>query len=88
MLRGRGTTYDLDLVAALSKLIGDEDGPGQVVERSLAALRPGMMLADDVRSTAGNLLIARGHVATEQLIARLMNLNTGSVREPLMVIEG
>jgi response regulator RpfG family c-di-GMP phosphodiesterase len=88
VLRGRGTTYDLDLVAALSKLIGDEDGPRQVVERPLAGLKPGMMLADDVRSTAGNLLIARGHVATEQLIARLMNLNTGSVREPLMVIEG
>jgi response regulator RpfG family c-di-GMP phosphodiesterase len=87
ILRSRGTLYDLDLVEMLTTLVGDHDGPRNVAATSLAGLRPGMMLADDVRSASGNLLIARGHVATEQLIARLMNLNTGSVREPLMVIE-
>ena len=46
-----------------------------------------MMLADDVRASNGNLLIARGHTATEQLVTRLWNLTASAVREPLMVID-
>jgi hypothetical protein len=52
----------------------------KVREIALGALRAGMTLADDVRNDAGALLIARGHTATDQLIARLGNLRIGSVR--------
>ncbi len=45
-----------------------------------------MMLAGDVRSSAGALLIARGFTVTEQLIERLRNLGIGAVREPLMIL--
>ena len=58
-----------------------------MLEIPLLRLRAGMMLADDVRSVAGPLLIARGHVATEQLITRLWNLGEGFVREPLLVVD-
>ena len=46
-----------------------------------------MTLGDDVRSTSGSLLIARGHMVTDQLIERLANLGSGSVREPLLVLD-
>jgi hypothetical protein len=46
-----------------------------------------MLLADDVRSHGGALLIARGHRATEQLITRLGNLGSSAIREPLLVLD-
>ena len=59
----------------------------RVKQIPLLGLRAGMMLADDVRASNGNLLIARGHTATEQLVTRLWNLTASAVREPLMVID-
>jgi hypothetical protein len=46
-----------------------------------------MTLAGDVRSAAGQLLIAHGHEASEGLIERLRNLAEGFVREPLRIFE-
>jgi response regulator RpfG family c-di-GMP phosphodiesterase len=87
-MRGRGKDYDGDLLDRFARIVaGDqEQEKGRISQIPLLALRAGMRLADDVRSTSGALLIARGHVATEQLITRLWNLQTGSVREPLLVI--
>jgi response regulator RpfG family c-di-GMP phosphodiesterase len=84
-LRARAQTYDPDLLGVFEKTVGSATDRQRVLEIPLLRLRAGMMLADDVRSVAGPLLIARGHVATEQLITRLWNLQRGSVREPLLV---
>jgi response regulator RpfG family c-di-GMP phosphodiesterase len=87
-MRGRDRDYDSDLLERFARIVaGDQDGERRRISQiPLLALRAGMRLADDVRSTSGALLIARGHVATEQLITRLWNLQAGSVREPLLVI--
>jgi hypothetical protein len=87
-MRGRDKDYDGDLLDRFAHIVaGDQDQErDRVSQVPLLALRAGMRLADDVRSTSGALLIARGHVATEQLITRLWNLQSGSVREPLLVI--
>ena len=86
-LRGRAKAYDPDLLALLETVVGTDTRDVRVTEIPLLALRAGMMLVDDVRSVAGALLIARGHVATEQLVTRLWNLGEGHVREPLLVAE-
>ncbi len=86
-LRGRDKAYDPDLLAVLEGFLGTETEIRRVVEIPLLGLRAGMMLADDVRSVNGPLLIARGHVATEQLVTRLWNLAPGFVREPLLVVD-
>ncbi len=86
-LRGRAKAYDPDLVALLERVVGADTEDLWVREIPLLGLRAGMMLVDDVRSVAGPLLIARGHVATEQLVTRLWNLGEGNVREPLLVAE-
>jgi response regulator RpfG family c-di-GMP phosphodiesterase len=56
-----------------------------VVEISLRQLRPGMELADDVRTPSGSLLVARGQTVTGPLIQRIEN-HTGGFLEPLLVI--
>ena len=86
-MRGRDLTYDRDLMVRLAQIVGGDAHleDGKVSQIPLLGLRAGMKLADDVRGSSGALLIARGHVATEQLITRLWNLPAGSVREPLFV---
>jgi response regulator RpfG family c-di-GMP phosphodiesterase len=88
-MRGREKDYDGDLLERFAQIVaGDKDQEAfKIVEIPLLALRDRMRLADDVRSITGALLIARGHVATEQLITRLWNLPPGSVREPLLVVD-
>ena len=86
-MRGRGGVYDPDLLEVFERVIGGDVLTVRVREIHLAGLRAGMMLAGDVRSDTGALLIARGNTATDQLIARLFNLRSGSIREPLMVVD-
>jgi response regulator RpfG family c-di-GMP phosphodiesterase len=87
-MRSRDKPYDPDLLDRFAHIVaGDKEEEREHVSQvPLLGLRAGMRLADDVRSMSGALLIARGHIATEQLITRLWNLQTGSVREPLTVI--
>ena len=86
-MRNRAKAYDPSVLAAFAELMSDPNDRRRVRQIPLLGLRAGMMLADDVLSSNGNLLIARGHTATEQLVTRLWNLSASAVREPLMVIE-
>ena len=85
-MRSRGMVYDPDLLDAFAAALGSAADTRNIAEITLGQLRAGMMLADDVRSTTGTLLIARGFTATDQLVERLRNLTSGSIREPLMVL--
>ncbi len=86
-MRNREHEYDPRLLEAFARLTYDPHEVRRIKQIPLLGLRAGMMLADDVRSSTGNLLIARGHTATEQLVTRLWNLSASVVREPLMVID-
>jgi hypothetical protein len=65
--------------------VKNKAAPG-VGEIKLAALQTGMLLVQDVMSTAGALLVPRGHEVTQAILTRLSSLEPGSVREPLMVL--
>ena len=55
----------------------------------LLSLQTGMILVEDVRTTAGALLIAKGHEVSDGLLVRLRNFAaTVGVKEPLMVSRG
>jgi CheY-like chemotaxis protein len=86
-MRGRTGRYDPALLDVMDRVIGSDSSRYRVSEIGCGQLRPGMVLAADVRSDKGGLLIARGASATEQLVTRMINMRTGSVREPLMIIE-
>jgi hypothetical protein len=83
-MSSREGLYDSHLLETFTEITAT--GPDvQVREITVGELRAGMTLADDVRSAAGQLLIAHGHDASEGLIERLRNLADGFVREPLRI---
>jgi len=79
--RGR---YDPTLLAAL--VAGKtRAGTKRSSELALAEVRPGMVLASDVTSTTGVLLVPRGHEVTPSVLQRLRNFAGGTVCEPIAV---
>jgi response regulator RpfG family c-di-GMP phosphodiesterase len=83
-LQGRKGRYDPKLLSVLTR-VKNRATPG-VGEIKLAALQAGMLLAHDVMSTTGALLVPRGHEVTEAILTRLRSLEPGTVQEPLLVL--
>jgi response regulator RpfG family c-di-GMP phosphodiesterase len=86
-MRGRAGAYDPDLLQAFARTVGVGDQHIVIIEVALSDLRKGMTLVSDVRARSGQLLIARGHPVTFELIERLRNFPDGYVREPLRVTD-
>lgn len=79
--------FDPDMVEALRVLLKAKSTYGV---RSVDAkdLAPGMVLAEDVKTTNGQLLIAKGQEVTVSIKLRLMNLAiTHDLKEPIRVEE-
>lgn len=80
---GRG---DALVLGACARLKGLVLGQGTAQEVIIENLREGMVLAADVRTRAGALLISRGHQVTFGLMTALRNYaRTVGVAEPLSV---
>ena len=62
-----------------------DQGRVVVQQLPLARLKPGMIIAGDLCTTAGQLLVTRGFEITESFLARLTNFSKGRVREPVLV---
>lgn len=78
--------YDPSVLEALEKNIPKQDRY-QTQPIDIDDLRPGMVLAEDVRSCSGLMLIAKGQTASPPLIARLRNFNRSmGVQEPIQVL--
>lgn len=84
-MRHRGI-YDPGLLERFAVIAAGGE-PAAVREVSLRELWVGMVLADEVRSVEGDLLLARGQTVTQRLIDRLDNLGEGAVRAPLRVYD-
>jgi response regulator RpfG family c-di-GMP phosphodiesterase len=86
-LRSRDGWYDTALLETFARVKGNSGRRAEIHEIALAALRPGMVLAEDVHSRSGSLLIARGHEVNEGLLERIRNFSqVQEVREPLRVV--
>ena len=83
-LRGRKGRYDPRMLEALARAKGKTASQG-LNKIGLAAIQPGMFLVQDVMSTTGLLLVARGHEVTPGRLSRLRNMAPGGIREPLVV---
>jgi CheY-like chemotaxis protein len=73
-LQSRG--FDAALVAALSSLVSNETVKGALADVSFKELRSGMVLAEDVYSTSGTLILARGHTIRANVVERLRALQS------------
>jgi response regulator RpfG family c-di-GMP phosphodiesterase len=85
-IRGRETWYDPAVVAALQAILDVE--VGQTIKSvPLSELPQHAILADDVKTLAGRLLIARGQEVTPTLRARLqLHASTVGIHEPLKIL--
>ncbi len=94
-LATRTGQYDLDLVAALREEV-QERAALVLREVPLALVKPGMVLATDLRSRAGVLLVARGHAVSPTLLAKLQSMSASlpaaitvvAPRSELTAVEG
>jgi response regulator RpfG family c-di-GMP phosphodiesterase len=84
-LKGRTDQYNPDVLGALQALCGSQHSEDCIRDVSLAALRPGMVFATDVKMTTGTLFVARGYEVTESFLERIRNFRPGSVKEPFRV---
>lgn len=73
-LRERHGWYDPHLLEVLAEFCARGAAEPLTFETELRAVRPGMIFAEDVVTPTGVLLIARGQVASEQLMTRIHNL--------------
>jgi response regulator RpfG family c-di-GMP phosphodiesterase len=86
-LRARKGLYDPDLLTAFGTMLGAQQQQAVVRELKLALIRPGMVFMEDVRTSNGALLIARGHEVTASLIERIRNFSKNDgIPEPLRVM--
>lgn len=80
--------YDPYLLTQLGDSLGcDDRALGAVRSVRFDELELGMTLADDVRTTTGKLLVARGHVVDQGLLDRLGQQADVTIRTPLRVHE-
>ena len=84
-LRTREGWYDPALLDALAEVRG-AGPPPKVREIELRRVEPGMVLADDVHTETGILLVARGQQATPRMLDRIRStLSLGSLRQLVRV---
>ncbi|MGH9351736.1 MAG: HD domain-containing phosphohydrolase [Terriglobia bacterium] len=85
LMWSRAGWYDPAILKALAEHRGGAHGV-ELREIFLREVRPGMVFAEDVKTTRGLLLIARGQEATLGLIERIMNFSPSlAVKEPIRV---
>lgn len=86
-LRSRNGYYDPKLLEALAKLLGSDKSGVVMRELKLREIDIGMAFGEDVRSSKGLLLIARGQQVTAGLQERVRNFSAElGVREPIRMI--
>jgi hypothetical protein len=78
--------YDRAALDALAQVQGLARRASRMVELGMLSLRPGMVLADDVLTPGGGLLLGKGHLLSAQVLERLRNISrNGGLVEPLRV---
>ena len=85
-LRQRSGWYDPEVLAALDTVIGFEIAL-EIQEIGINDLTTRMIVAEDVTSTDGTLLVSKGQEVTPSLRQRLRNFaQNGKLQEPLSVL--
>lgn len=87
LLYSRAGWYDPVILKAMAQVSGGEAPSGKLKELALREVVAGMEFAEDVKTTRGLLLIARGQKITPGLIERIMNFPPSlGIKEPVRVI--
>lgn len=90
LMKLNSSRYDPVVFKTLEDLLTEADsGEVKEIEVTLEELAEGMILADDIRTSRGQLLITRGNTVSTTLIERLKNFaRSVGIREPILVYSG
>ena len=83
-MRAREGAYAQKLLEAFALLVGGE-APEVIRELMLRELCVGMILAQEVRTKTGMLLVARGYEITPTFLERIRNFPQGDIKEPILI---
>jgi CheY-like chemotaxis protein len=78
--------FDETTVVALQQIYARPDDLRKVQQVALQALQPGMVLAEDLFSSSGTLLVASGFQITVTLLERLRNLKSDALHEKIWIV--
>lgn len=84
-LQQRADCYDPDVLAALAKVL-DADTTTKAQSLPIAALADGMLLAEDIKTNDGLLLVCRGQEATSSVRAHLMNVQRKGMIDDSVIV--
>lgn len=88
VLRGQPARYDAGTVAVLGELHAQSGDSRRVVEVNIKGLVAGMMLAEDLATRNGILLLPRGCEVTATFVERLRNYKAGSLADTVRIVVG
>jgi len=80
--------FDGPAVGALKELYGQPEDARKIQHIALQSLVPGMVLAEDLFSGSGMLLVARGFELTPTCLERLRNVKSDALHEKIWVSLG
>jgi CheY-like chemotaxis protein len=85
-LRARADVYGAPLIERLAGLIGDQPQNQEVFEVPVAAVKPGMVILDDLRTTVGTLLVPKGFEVTNAFLERKRNFDATVLQTKVRVM--
>jgi CheY-like chemotaxis protein len=89
LMRGRPHVYDQAIVDVVAQKHGAGEAEAvetDVFEIDFERLEIGMVLAADLRTTSGMLLVKKGNAVTGAVYGRLDQMASGKIQEPIMVV--
>jgi CheY-like chemotaxis protein len=74
-LRAQAGRFDPEVLKALTELLGFEEGEDETIEVPISRVCVDMIVAEDLRTRTGVLLVTKGYRVSESFVARLSNFN-------------
>jgi len=84
-LRAQAGRFDPEVLKALTELLGFEDGEDETIEVPIGRVCVDMIVAEDLRTRTGVLLVTKGYRVSESFVARLGNFNADLLPSVVMV---
>jgi len=84
-LRGRAAVFGSQLLDRFTALLGSQAQAPAVFELAVAAVKPGMVILDDLRTTVGTLLVPKGFEVTNAFLERKRNFDAAILQTTVRV---
>jgi CheY-like chemotaxis protein len=85
-LRGRASRYNASLIESLGRYLGSGSGKSEARRMPLKAVKPGMVISQDIRTQLGTLIVPRGFEVTSLFLERSRNFGPELLDEVISVV--